>query len=113
MRGPRGSTLKIESSGANGDGGSVSEAHGANLGNSGERATYWLIVDRRTNQGFVTAAAEAYSPDYSPVPGGCAGDAGQQQPEGLARMVRAEVEADGRDGAIGGLPDPAADLDDP
>ena len=52
--------MKIESSWAKGDGGSVSEAHGLNLGNSGERATYWLIVDRRTNQSFVTAAAEAY-----------------------------------------------------
>src|SRR5437588_9569123 len=53
------------------------------------------------------------SPDYSPAPGGGAGDAGEQQPEGLAWMMRAEVQADIGNGVVVQLADPAADLDDP
>ena len=37
------------------------------------------------------APAATPSPDYSPAPGWGAGRAGEQEPEGLAGMVRAEV----------------------
>jgi hypothetical protein len=31
-----------------------------NLGSSDEEATHWLIIDRATNQGFITPSEQAY-----------------------------------------------------
>ena len=34
--------------------------HNINLGNSDERETHWLIIDRVANQGFITPRAHGY-----------------------------------------------------